>query len=289
MMKKVRQLLPADVIDMGGIPVRQALPTARIEQVDPFLLLHHHISQIEPGSNPRDTGVGPHPHRGFSPVTFIFQGNIHHRDSRGNNSVVKAGGVQWMDAGMGIIHSERTNSELANEGGTLEIIQIWINTPGQNKMDPPRYIAAQKSDFPMLKAHSGQGYSQLVSGSQENLNGIIPTRNKMLSIMSYFKAGDKHQFEVPSNYHTILYVLDGAIKIEGFGLVEEYHLVVFEPEHEYFSLDVLEDSRLLILSAPPIGEPLATHGPFVMNNQTQILEAMRDYQMGKMGILIEEF
>ena len=122
---------------MGGIPVLQPLPTTSVERIDPFLLLHHHAGMVEPGNHPRMVGVGPHPHRGFSPVTFIFKGDVHHRDSRGNSSIVKAGGVQWMNAGMGIIHSERPSKEFAEKGGEQEIIQLWINTPAAQKMKEP--------------------------------------------------------------------------------------------------------------------------------------------------------
>ena len=137
--KKVKYQLPAVEIDMGGIPVKQALPTIRIEQVDPFLLLHHGkftFTELAPALH---QGVGPHPHRGFSPVTFVVDGEVHHRDSRGNSQIAHKGDVQWLNAGAGIIHSERPSQELSDRNGTQEIIQLWINTPAANKMKQPFY------------------------------------------------------------------------------------------------------------------------------------------------------
>src|SRR5687767_4292454 len=144
--RTVTHLLPADQFDMGGMPIRQAFPTAQVEQIDPFLLLHHADIKVPKHIEPDHGGVGPHPHRGFSPVTFIFQGGVHHRDSRGNDSVVYAGGAQWMNAGMGVMHSERPPKDIHEIGGRQEIIQLWINTPSKNKMDQPKYFQDQENE-----------------------------------------------------------------------------------------------------------------------------------------------
>ena len=127
--RTVSRILYAQPVDMGGLPIRQPLPTQRVEQIDPFLLLHHADVKVPTHLEPDHAGVGPHPHRGFSPVTFIFKGGVHHRDSRGNDSVIYAGGAQWMNAGMGVIHSERPPHDIHEIGGKQEIIQLWINTP----------------------------------------------------------------------------------------------------------------------------------------------------------------
>jgi len=279
----VKQILYAHMVDMGGIPVRQPLPTQQIEQIDPFLLLHHHIGHIEKDSDPRNVGVGPHPHRGFSPVTFIFQGDVHHRDSRDHSSVVSAGGVQWMNAGMGIVHSERPSALLTNAGGIQEIIQLWINTPQDKKMDQPAYQAFQKEDLPQL-----QNGLSLVAGHQGNDQGPAVTEMPVKAIMGEIEAGQQVSIDV--NYaHSFLYLLEGSISIENFGLMDQHNLAWLEEDAEVLTFETKEKSKLLFLSADPLNEPLATYGPFVMNNQTQIMEAMRDYQMGKMGVLIEEF
>src|SRR5688500_13192601 len=122
--RKVKYLLYAEERDMGGMPIRQPFPTLKVDQVDPFLLLHHADVKVSEHVQPSHAGVGPHPHRGFSPVTFIFKGGVHHRDSRGNNSIVYAGGAQWMNAGMGVMHSERPPADIHERGGRQEIIQL---------------------------------------------------------------------------------------------------------------------------------------------------------------------
>lgn len=146
--RSVSRLLYAHVVDMGGIPVRQPLPSQQVDQVDPFLLLHHADLQAPRHIEPRHAGIGPHPHRGFSPVTFIFKGGVHHRDSRGNNSVIYEGGAQWMNAGRGIIHSERPPADIHERGGRQELIQLWINTPAAHKMDQPMYFPVASEEVP---------------------------------------------------------------------------------------------------------------------------------------------
>ncbi len=279
----VKQILYAHMVDMGGIPVRQPLPTSNIEQIDPFLLLHHHIGNFKEKTDPKNVGVGPHPHRGFSPVTFIYQGDVHHRDSRDNSSVVKAGGVQWMNAGMGIIHSERPSSELTDQGGTQEIIQLWINTPQSGKMNPPQYQAFQKADMPKISAELS-----LVAGKQGTTTGPAKSEMPVVAVMGIIKSGEEISIEAPFE-HSMLYVLNNSVTISGYGLVEEHNLVVFEKETNKLEVRADSEVKILFLSADPLNEPLATYGPFVMNTQTEIMEAMRDYQMGKMGVLIEEF
>ncbi|MEP5611022.1 MAG: pirin family protein [Cyclobacteriaceae bacterium] len=279
----VKQTLYAHMVDMGGIPVRQPLPTASIEQIDPFLLLHHHIGNIKENTDPKNAGVGPHPHRGFSPVTFIYQGDVHHRDSRNNSSVVKAGGVQWMNAGMGIIHSERPSNELTSKGGTQEIIQLWINTPQSGKMHQPEYQAFQNEDLPKISSELS-----VVAGKQGEISGPAKSEMPIAAAMGVIKPGEKITLSSPYQ-HSMLYVLNNAVKLEGHGLVEQLNLLVFEEDTNEINLLAEEDTKILFLSADPLNEPLATYGPFVMNSQSEIMEAMRDYQMGKMGVLIEEF
>ncbi len=288
-MKKVKQILYGTLVNMGGLPVRQPLPTQHVDQVDPFLLLHHARLVVKAGTDFKNAGVGPHPHRGFSPVTFVFEGSVHHRDSRGNSGVVGEGGVQWMDAGMGIIHSERPSEALAKRGGHQEIIQLWVNTPASHKMDQPYYLALKKEDMPQFTPTKGEGYIQLVSGEMNGAKGKVNTQLPLLSAMGKLQTGAEHMFEVPEGRNTLLYLLDGELSIFGHGLVEKHQLVVFENAGSEIEVKAKKDTRFLLLSGEPISEPLATHGPFVMNNQTQIMEAMRDYQMGKMGMLVEEF
>jgi redox-sensitive bicupin YhaK (pirin superfamily) len=279
--------LPAFEVDMGGISVLQPLPTANVQQIDPFLLLHHHASVLPAGHRVSDLGIGPHPHRGFSPVTFVFKGEVHHRDSRQNSSIVKAGGVQWMNAGMGIIHSERPSKAFAENGGEQEIIQLWINTPAAKKMDQPKYFALQKEDMPKVEGVTGD--VRVVAGNFANQQGPAKTDSPIIALMGEMAAQDEIQFEKADGDHAILYVLSGSGFLSGFGLVEEKTLYSFSSHEVFSTLKATADLRFIFLSAQPINEKVEHYGPFVMNNQTQIMEAMRDYQMGKMGFLVEEF
>jgi redox-sensitive bicupin YhaK (pirin superfamily) len=286
--RTVARLLYAHQMDMGGMPIRQPLPTNQVEQIDPFLLLHHANIKVPKHIDTDKAGVGPHPHRGFSPVTFIFQGGVHHRDSRGNNSNVYAGGVQWMNAGMGIIHSERPTNDIHELGGRQEIIQLWINTPAKNKMDQPAYHPLSAVDAPTAKSVDSKVIVKVFSGDVMNVHGPIPSQAIVNAATLEFKQGGRISIPTPINHNAMIYLLDGKLNIEGFGLVEELHLVHFKNDGDQISLEALEDTRVLFLTGEPLNEEVVSHGPFVMNSQTQIMEAMRDYQMGKMGILIED-
>jgi len=286
--RTVTRILYAQTVDMGGFPVRQPFPTRDVEQIDPFLLLHHADIKAPRHIDPDDAGVGPHPHRGFSPVTFIFKGGVHHRDSRGNDSVIYAGGAQWMNAGMGIIHSERPPHDIHEIGGRQEIIQLWINSPAARKMDQPVYFPLAGVDTPTKVSDDRKVTLRVFSGELLELKGLIPTNSEVNSATLELKKGGHVAIPLPVHHNSFIYLLDGKLKVDGFGLVEGLNAVVFEKDGEGISLEAIEDTRLLLLSGEPLHEKVVSHGPFVMNTETQILEAMRDYQMGKMGVLIEE-
>lgn len=286
--RTVSHLLYAHQIDMGGLPVRQPLPTQQVQQVDPFLLLHHANIKAPAHVEPDDAGVGPHPHRGFSPVTFIFQGGVHHRDSRGNNSVVYAGGAQWMNAGMGIIHSERPPHDIHALGSRQEIIQLWINTPARHKMDAPSYFPLQANEVPAVSSPDKLVTVHVFAGEVLGVQGKIPTLSPVNAATVVAAKDGTISIPLPRTHHTLLYLLDGRITLEGYGLVEGLHAVVFKTDGDAITLRAEEATRMLLLSGEPLNEPVVSYGPFVMNNQTQIMEAMRDYQTGKMGVLIEE-
>lgn len=288
-LRTVKALQYADMVDMGGMPVRQPLPTKRMDMVDPFLLLHHHSGLIEQDSHPREIGVGPHPHRGFSPVTFILKGDVHHRDSRGNSSVVKAGGVQWMNAGMGVMHSERPSLAFAQSGGEQEIIQLWINTPHVHKMEQPVYIALQKEDIPVAKPDSGNGAISVIAGSLKGRTGPVHPWSEQLILRADLQAGAVISFPVDESFNALLYIISGTIGLRAYGPVEPLHMVVLRNDGDTIEVKAETDTTFLLLAGKPLQEKVAKYGPFVMTDQTEILEAMRDYQMGKMGILIEEF
>jgi hypothetical protein len=286
--RTVSRLLYAEQVDMGGMPIRQPLPTQAVEQIDPFLLLHHANIKAPSHVNPDHAGVGPHPHRGFSPVTFIFQGGVHHRDSRGHDSTVYAGGAQWMNAGMGIIHSERPPADIQEIGGRQEIIQLWINTPAKHKMDIPTYFPIKAENVPSLSSEDGKVKVNVFSGELLEVKGPAPSQAIVNAATLYFKEGGKIFIPLPEDHNAFIYLLNGQLKADGFGLIDELHLVHFKNDGEGISLEAMKDTRVLLLSGLPLNEDVVSYGPFVMNTQTQIMEAMRDYQMGKMGVLIED-
>lgn len=283
--RTVSHLLYAQEVDMGGMPIRQPFPTMNVQQIDPFLLLHHADVEVPADRDPDHSGVGPHPHRGFSPVTFIFKGGVHHRDSRGNDSVIYAGGAQWMNAGMGVIHSERPPVDIHEIGGRQEIIQLWINTPAAHKMDQPKYVPLSAQDVP--QKDYGNVTLKVFSGEVDGLKGPMPSHTEVNAATLDLRKGRKFATTLPADHNVVIYLLDGKLSIDHYGLTEGLNAVLFKKDGEGISFEALEDTRVLLLSGKPLNENVVSHGPFVMNTQTQILEAMRDYQLGKMGVLIE--
>lgn len=286
--RSVTQLSYAEMIDMGGMPVRQPFPTQRIDAVDPFLLLHHADINIPEHVNTAHAGVGPHPHRGFSPVTFIFKGGVHHRDSRGNDSVVYAGGAQWMNAGMGVMHSERPPADIQENGGRQEIIQLWINTPARHKMDQPEYFPLQETDIPGFRSEDGRVNMKVIAGELMGIKGRVPVKSPVNAATLDVRSGGQIAIRLPEEHNAFLYILKGKVNIEGYGVTEPLHAAIFASDGEGIKLTAIDDATILLMSGQPLNEKVVSHGPFVMNTETQILEAMRDYQKGKMGILIED-
>lgn len=287
--RSVLDVIPAQPLNMGGFHVKQPLPQGSLDQVDPFLLLHHARNRLEKGSRPDVEGVAPHPHRGFEPVTFIYKGGVHHRDSRGNNSIIEEGGVQWMTAGMGIVHSERPPRTLAEQGGEQEIIQLWINLPTEHKRVQPRYQGLQADQIPVLTSDEGSVVIQVVAGSLQEIEGPIETYSPVLALNAVFQSDGAFEFPIPESFNAFVYLLDGSVQINGERHVSGEHLIHFRRDGEAILIEALETTRILIMAGEPLNEPVVSSGPFVMNTTTEILEAMRDYRMGKMGVLVEEF
>lgn len=286
--KTVKYLLPSTQIYMDGFPVKQALPTQKVEQVDPYLLIHH--ARVKPlfDRPAKIQGVGPHPHRGFSPVTFVLEGEVHHRDSRGNNQIAEAGDVQWLNAGAGIIHSERPSQGLIDKHGRQEIIQIWINTPAAFKMKEPQYQYLAEEKMPVIKSLDGAIENKLVAGAYEGQKGKIKSQSELLILWAKSVSAGEMTYEIPDGYSACVYLMKGNFTITGYGKVDAENLVVLSDEGNGLSLKVEKDTQYLVLCGKPLNEKKVQQGPFVMNTETEILEAMRDYRMGKMGVLIEE-
>jgi len=269
---------------MGSFQVKQPLPTQKVPQISPFLLLHHFGPiNVEPGFDPID--LGPHPHRGFEPVTFLYQGGIRHKDSLGNEGILEAGDIQWMTSGRGIIHSERASDFFMENGGTIEGIQLWVNLPAQNKMTQPKYQEIRKNDIPILAENKVT--HRLVSGNWNGQKGIVDTFSPMIIIQTSILSGGKTNIPIPENFNACIYILSGKIILNDNFDYSAGKMIYFTNNGDGICIEGLTDTEILVLCGEPIEEPLAQYGPFVMNSQTEIMEAMRDYQMGKMGFYID--
>ncbi len=286
--RTIANILPAQALQMGPVEIHQPLPTQRVEQIDPFLLLHHFGPwTVEDGRDPLD--VGPHPHRGFEPVTFLYSGGIRHHDSRGNTGQLNGGDVQWMTAGMGIIHSERGSKAFMRNGGTLEGIQLWVNLGPEHKMVQPRYQDMKEADFPRLEFPGG-AVLKIVAGTFSGQSGPAKTYSEVQAWQLDLPAGVTVELPVPADHNFAAYLLDGELKTASGFNYGGRTLLNFRQDGAAISFTgVAVNTRVLLLGGVPIGAPVTQHGPFVMNTQTEILEAMRDYQMGKMGVYIEEY
>ena len=276
----------SDFVNMGPIQLRQPIPTQLIDAIDPFILLHHYGPyEISERNNPFD--LGPHPHRGFEPITFLVEGEQLHRDSLGNESVVKAGDVQWTTAGRGIIHAEAPTKEFVQKGGTLEGIQLWLNLPAEKKMMAANYQHIKNKDFRVVTSEDNKVNIQIIAGELEGVYGRIQTQTPVNAFMINVEAGGSYTIKVPNSHQSTVYLLKGDVLINDSEVLKlnNNQLIQFNQDGDGFSITGNESSQLLFISGEPINEPIKTYGPYVMNTQTEIMEAMRDYQMGKMGFL----
>jgi len=285
-LKTIAHKVGSPLVNMGPIRLRQPLPTENIENVDPFLLLHHYgpyaISEF---NNPFD--LGPHPHRGFEPITLLFKGEQLHRDSLGNEMLVKAGDVQWTTAGRGVIHAEGPSKEFVKRGGDLEGIQLWLNLPAKDKMMTPNYQHIKKEDIPIVENIGKTIQLKVVSGEQDGKNGLIKTQTEVNVFTVNAKEKGSININIPMNHQSLVYLLDGEVMVNDKVTLKKgaIQMVTFNQDGDFIELESKKESTLLVLSGEPIQEKVAQYGPYVMNSQTEIMEAMRDYQQGKMGYL----
>ncbi|WP_397362879.1 pirin family protein [Olleya sp. R77988] len=282
----IKNIGRSDFVNMGPIQLRQPIPTKQIDNIDPFILLHHYGPYtIDKKNNPFD--LGPHPHRGFEPITFLIQGEQLHRDSLGNESVVKAGDVQWTTAGRGIIHAEGPTKQFVEKGGTLEGIQLWLNLPAKKKMIQPNYQHVKSEDFNSIVSKDGKVVIKIVAGNLDNKNGSIATQTSVNTFLMDFKKDGEYYLPIDNTHQVMLYLLNGNIDVNKDAnlSLNNNQLIEFNQDGEGVHLKAQENSKLLFLSGQPLKEKVKSYGPYVMNTQTEIMEAMRDYQMGKMGFL----
>jgi hypothetical protein len=276
--KIVKALHAASRDDIGDLITRRPVPNASLEQIDPFLFLNHHGPQTY-GPGNQGLPFGPHPHRGFETVTFILDGELAHRDSAGHESVIKAGGVQWMTAGSGLVHAEVSPEEFKKTGGPLEILQLWVNLPPHLKMTRPRYTGVQADQIPAITADQGRATVNLISGYWGGQTGPVGSLTGVFMATIQLKAGGTMGFGSLSGRNVFLYVVRGEVKVNGISATA-FHLAELDLDGDTVEIAAASDAVVLFGHAAPIGEPVVAHGPFVMNTREEIVDAIRDYQAG---------
>lgn len=268
----------------GGVPIRRAFPTQRLDDIDPFLLFDEMGPlELAPGQN---LGFPDHPHRGFETVTYLLEGKFEHRDSFGNRGVLEPGDVQWMTAGSGLVHSEMPGKELVRLGGRLHGFQIWVNLPRTDKMKPPHYQELKSSAIPSVEADGVR--ARVIAGTALGQKGAVETHTPIQYVHFTLAPGATVSHEAPRTQNTIAYVISGEATFEGRpDPAGEGSLAVFAHDGEQIRVTNRAASRLelLLLGGEPLGEPVARYGPFVMNTKEEIFQAVDDFRNGKMGTI----
>lgn len=280
-MRTIKRVYKAEYRPIADLITNSPMPTRELEMIDPFLFLNHHGPQQYPPNN-NGLPFGPHPHRGMETVTFILDGDIAHKDSGGNKSVIESGGVQWMTAGSGLIHAEVSSEKFKKEGGDLEILQLWVNLPARLKMTEPKYKGLQKPEIPITSFDDGKVNAQVVSGDLNGQKGAFDTLTEIHLSTLFFQPEGVFKTKVPKPHNILCYLISGEIKING-EIIHKLHLVEFNNDHEELRIEALSNSVVLFGHAEPFNEPVVARGPFVMNSMEEINEAYDDYQKGKMG------
>jgi redox-sensitive bicupin YhaK (pirin superfamily) len=260
-----------------GFPVRTLFSyTTPDAEVSPFLLLDYAgPAEFAPSSKPR--GVGFHPHRGFETVTILYQGEVEHRDTAGNGGLIGPGDVQWMTAASGLMHEEMHSAAFTRQGGTFEAIQLWVNLPAQYKMEEPHYQAIVKEQIPAVMLDEKGSIIRVIAGIYKDLKGPANTYTPIDLWDLRLSVGQNLVLDLPENYTTILFALHGRVEINRAATLNDAEVAFFKREGNSITLNAVTDSMLLLMSGEPIAEPIAGYGPFVMNTQEEISQAIADF------------
>jgi quercetin 2,3-dioxygenase len=266
-----------------GFPVRNLFPSNGVD-IDPFLMLDYAgPSRFEPAKKPR--GVGEHPHRGFETVTIAYQGSVGHRDSAGNSGVIYPGDVQWMTAASGVVHEELHEAEFTKNGGTFEMVQLWVNLPKTQKMSKPRYQGITKAQIPVIELEGG-GHARVIAGELLGRLGPAKTFTPVNLFDVILKAAERFELPLPDGHNAAAVLRRGDVLINGTDTLSGEALIApLSEEGDAVTLEAKADTQLLILSGEPIAEPVASYGPFVMNTREELAQAVEDYRAGRMGHL----
>lgn len=264
-----------------GFPVN-SLMSYQTKGVDisPFLLLDYAgPAAFEPSERKR--GVGLHPHRGFETVTIVYQGEVEHKDSEGNSGKIGPGDVQWMTAARGILHEEYHGENFSKKGGTLEMIQLWVNLPAKVKMSTPHYQEILNKHIPIVKLDDNGSILRVIAGNYTNTHGAAKTFTPVNLWDLRMKMGYKiDNLQLALGFNTMLLVLKGMVLVNNITSVKEKEMVFFEREGNYIAIEATSDSMILILNGEPINEPIVGQGPFVMNTKDELEQAYMDYRAG---------
>ena len=268
-----------------GFRVHNFIPSGYhldMERMTPFILLDYNSKyHFPPSEIPK--GVDVHPHRGFETVTIAYKGRVEHNDSNGGGGVIGEGDVQWMTAASGVLHKEFHETEWSKTGGEFQMVQLWVNLPAKDKMSAPKYQAIKNADLGRYTFDGGE--VEVIAGEYNGAKGAASTFTPIYMLNSKMKKGAKLEFCFPENYNTSLLVIEGSISINGTEKAPTDHFVLMANDGEVFSIEASEDAIVLVLSGEPINEPIAAHGPFVMNTRKELVEAWDDFQAGKFGQL----
>jgi len=268
-----------------GFPVRSLFTyNSHGRHVSPFLLLDH-AGPMEFAPTERPRGVGEHPHRGFETVTIVYSGEVEHRDSTGAGGRIGPGDVQWMTAGSGILHDEFHSDAFTRRGGTLEMVQLWVNLPAAHKMTAPAYQTLLDADIPAVDLPNGAGQLRVIAGEFEDHRGPARTHTPMQVWDLRLTRNGRTRLDLPDGWNTLLVVLHGTIEVNGSEIARQGQLAVLDQAGEGVFVEANSDATVLVLSGRPIDEPLVGHGPFVMNTAEEIHQAIRDFSSGRFGRL----
>lgn len=284
-MKKIKRIVrdvPQHWVG-DGFPVRSLFSYGSGNEFDPFLLLDY-AGPHDFAAGQAKRGVGEHPHRGFETVTILYQGELEHRDSSGGHGTIGPGDVQWMTAASGIVHEEFHSRRFAKEGGTLEMVQLWVNLPSKDKGSPPKYQDLRDDQFPRVDLPNNAGTVRVIAGEFMGETGPASTCTPISVWDLQVLEQAKTELRVSAGQTFVLVVQGGTVSVNN-QLVKSAELVQFEREGSQVMLESESASRILVLAGEPLGEPVVGQGPFVMNTHDEIREAVRDYQAGRMGHL----
>ena len=250
----------------------------------PFLLLDYAApTEFSPTTQRR--GVGSHPHRGFETVTIVFDGEVEHRDSSGGGGVIRAGDVQWMTAGGGIIHEEFHSSDYAARGGPFEMVQLWVNLPARDKMTPARYQAVTDAQIPSVALPAGAGRVRVIAGEYAGTRGPARSFSPMNVLDVRLAAGHTLALAQPEGWSTLVVARRGTVQVNGDAILRATEMATLSTAGTGLPLEANNDAELLVLAGEPIDEPVVGYGPFVMNSRQQIIEAIEDFNRGRFGRL----